>query len=309
MEFRNLYSFLRVAELGSFTKAAAELGYAQSTVTTHIQQLEQELNRPLFEHFGRRVVLTTYGSQLIPYVNKILSLQEQMQSLNHASSAQVFGSVRVGIVESIMYSILLENFGEYRTRFPNVSMQIEMDVTAPLLEKLKNGEVDLIFTLGNEKEIPGCVHAGNYPVRAVFIAAIDHPLTKKDDVRLADVLREPLILTGTHTVIRQELDHAARLQGLEVNPFLETVSNGFIFALVRQNMGISFLPEYRIRKAAQEHEIAILPVSDFQLELYVNIYYHKNKYVTPQMAGLIHLVQEYWDQVSAEKYMQTKEDL
>ena len=74
-------------------------------------------------------------------------------------------------------------------------------------------------------------------------------------------------------------------------------------------MGISFLPEYRIRKAAQDHEIAILPVSDFQLELYVNIYYHKNKYVTPQMAGLIQLVQEYWDQVSAEKCMQTKEDL
>lgn len=308
MEFRNLYSFLRVAELGSFTKAAAELGYAQSTITNHIQQLEQELNRPLFEHFGRRVVLTAYGSQLIPYVNKILSLQEQMRALNHSDSTQVFGSVRVGIVESIMYSILLENFGEYRKRFPNVNMQIEMNVTAPLLEKLRNGEVDLIFTLGNQNEIPGCIHAGNYPVRAVFIASPEHPLAKKTDVWLADILREPLILTGSHTVIRQAMEHAARLQGLEVTPFLETESNGFILALVRQNMGISFLPEYRIRKAAQDHEIAVLPVSDFHLELYVNIYYHKNKYVTPQMAGLIQLVQEYWDRVSAEKRIQAKEE-
>ena len=122
------------------------------------------------------------------------------------------------------------------------------------------------------------------------------------------VLLGLVLLTGSHTVIRQAMEHAARLQGLEVTPFLETESNGFILALVRQNMGISFLPEYRIRKAAQDHEIAVLPVSDFHLELYVNIYYHKNKYVTPQMAGLIQLVQEYWDRVSAEKRIQAKEE-
>lgn len=82
MEFRNLYSFLRVVELGSFTKAAQELGYAQSTITTQIKQLEAEMGFSLFEHVGRRVSLTVYGQQVIPYVNQILQIQEQISSIS-----------------------------------------------------------------------------------------------------------------------------------------------------------------------------------------------------------------------------------
>lgn len=308
MEFRNLYSFLRVAELGSFTKAAAELGYAQSTITAHIQQLEQELERPLFEHIGRRVILTAYGNQLVPYVNQILCLQEEIQSLNQTDSTQVYGSICIGIVESIMYSILLENIEEYRARYPHVDMKIERAFSAPLYERLRSGALDLIFTLGDQKELPGFIHAGGYATRAVFFAAPDHPLAGRKDLTLSDVLSQPLALTGSETFIRRALDQAAFERGLEVRPFVETHSNGFIFSLVRRKMGVSFLPEYRIQKAMLEHEVTILPVPDFGLSFYVNIYYRKNKFVTPQMAGLIQLVQEYWNRVSAENDGESTEE-
>ena len=101
MEFRNLQSFLWVAELGSFTSAANELGYAQSTVTTHIQQLETELGVSLFEHVGRKVFLTIYGKQLIPYVHQILQIQEQITSMHQTDSSQVKGMLRIGLPAGI----------------------------------------------------------------------------------------------------------------------------------------------------------------------------------------------------------------
>lgn len=294
MELRNLYSFLRVAELGNFTKAAESLGYAQSSVTTHIQQLEQELGAPLFEHVGRRIALTAFGKQLLPYANQMFCLQEEMLSLHQMDSTKVRGTLRIGIVESIMYSSLAANIKRYHQRYPNVNVQINPAVTAPLIEMLRGGEVDLIFTLSDRQTLPGCVHAGGFTTRAVFFAAPEHPLSGQEYLTLDQVLREPLILTRDNTFLRQSLEHEATLRGLELHPIVETASNSFILTLVRQNMGISYLPENLVTSPFFENKVKILPVQDFCLSFYVNCFYHKNKYLTPQMLGMIELMQEYW---------------
>lgn len=295
MEFRNLYSFLRVAELGSFTKAAAELGYAQSTITTHIQQLEQEVGTPLFEHIGRRQIsLTAYGSQMIPYVHEILRLQEQIQSLGQTDSALVYGTLRIGIVESIMYSSLLANLKEYCHRFPNVNVQIFSGITVTLVEMLRSGEVDLIFAMSEQPVIPGCICAGGASTRAVFFAAPDHPLAGRQDLTLREVICEPLILTRENTFLRRSLEQTVQMRGMELQPFIETASNSLILSLVRQGMGISFLPEYLIRSPFFAGKTAILPLTDFELPFHIGMFYHKNKYLTPQMTGMIELMRTYW---------------
>ena len=74
MEFRNILTFLRAAELHSFTRAAEEMGYAQSTVTFHIQQLEAEIGVSLFDRIGKKVSLTPAGEQLVTYANQMLQL-------------------------------------------------------------------------------------------------------------------------------------------------------------------------------------------------------------------------------------------
>ena len=66
MELRNIKSFLKIAECGSFSQAANYLGYAQSTVTFQIQQLEEELGYSLFERIGKKISLTSYGENFLP---------------------------------------------------------------------------------------------------------------------------------------------------------------------------------------------------------------------------------------------------
>ena len=78
MEIRHLQTFVTIAELGSFTKAAEYLGYAQSTITSHIQILENELGEILFNRLGKKIILTNLGKELIPYAKQMLEVYKEI---------------------------------------------------------------------------------------------------------------------------------------------------------------------------------------------------------------------------------------
>lgn len=301
MEFRNLYSFLRITELGSFTKAAQELGYAQSTITAQIKQLEAEMGFALFEHIGRRVALTAYGQQIIPYVNHILQIQEEIMAIQQTVPSEVHGILRIGIVESIMNSVLLANIKKYRERFPHVMIQIYPAVTRPLFEMLRRNEVDIIFAMGDPISMSDCICACSHEERAVFISAPEHPMAQMDCIALSEVLAQPLILTGENTYLRQELTKEAHRYNIELCPVIQTASSSIIVNLVRQNLGISFLPEHLVRSASLSGKVSVLPITDYDLPFSVQLLYHKNKYLTPQIAGLTQLIQEYWAEIDQEQ--------
>ena len=101
MEIRNLKTFAKIAELGSFTKAAQELGYAQSTLTFQIQAIEAFYERPLFEKVGRHIQLTAFGKQLLEQVNAILSDYDSLEQLAEVEAAPQ-GTLRIGAPDSLM---------------------------------------------------------------------------------------------------------------------------------------------------------------------------------------------------------------
>ena len=107
MEIRNLISFLRVAELGNFTKAAKELGYSQAAVTVHISQLEKELHTPLFERIGNKNILTPVGQHLVEYANQMLQLHEDITNLTQTDLSTCRGTLRLGAIESVAFSFLV----------------------------------------------------------------------------------------------------------------------------------------------------------------------------------------------------------
>ena len=79
MEIKNLISFINVAELGSFTRAAEILGYSQSTVSFQIKQLEDELGCLLFERINHTITLTERGHELVAYAHQVLTLTDEFK--------------------------------------------------------------------------------------------------------------------------------------------------------------------------------------------------------------------------------------
>ena len=103
MEMRNIKTFIRVAELGNFSRAAQDLGYAQSTVTTQIQMLEKELQVTLFERNGKHVSLSGAGKEFLEYAYQMQ--RYEAMAINHfASGQEPHGSVTIGVMETICAS-------------------------------------------------------------------------------------------------------------------------------------------------------------------------------------------------------------
>lgn len=119
LEIRQLKTFMSIVKLGNFSQAAQYLSYTQSTVTTHIQLLEKELNTLLFERFGQQLMLTTDGERLYNYAEKIIKLAEDAK--NELDTCVVpRGPIIIGMPESLCISCLNELLEEYTFLYPEV---------------------------------------------------------------------------------------------------------------------------------------------------------------------------------------------
>lgn len=292
MEFRNMKTFLRVAELQNFTKAAEELGYSQSTVTVQIQQLEQELDVLLFERIGKNVRLTEHGRTFWHQAREILHAVEQLRS-SMGEEDQVRGMLRIGTVESLCSRRMPYVLEEFRRRCPLVEVVVVAGTNEALYEMVQKNEVDLIYFLDRRQYRDDWIKVMEKEEKTYFVAAADHPLTKGGEVTLTEILGQPLILTERGMSYRRSLEIAVAAEELELRPVLEIGNPDVIVTLVERNAGIAFFPEFIIEKQIDAGSLAVIPCRmEPELEpVLIQLVYHKDKLLTPQMKTFIDILQ------------------
>ena len=289
MELRNIATFIRAAALGNFARTAEELGYAPSTVTTQIQQLEEELGFPLFDRIGKRVSLTFLGQQFLSYANEMEGLAEKARLLGTEPN-MICGTLRIGTLESLFVSVLLPLLPAYSKQFPYVTLEFKTASSQELFTMLKRNELDIIFVLDRKIVERDCVRAYANPEKLVFVAAAGHPLAGQEQVPLSCILKQPLILTETVSLYRRALEELAFAQNLLVEPYMAIDNTGFIMTLVQQGLGISYLPEYTIRSFVEAGKLAVIKADVLPMRFLSQLFYHKDKWVSPQMEGLIRMI-------------------
>ena len=149
MEFRNLITFIKVAETKNFSKAASLLGYSQSAVTAQIHQLEAELGVQVFDRLGKTISLTEAGRTYLQYAKQILSL-EQTARQSIQASPEMSGELRIGIAESLCICVLPNILHYYRSQYPGVDLIIKPAYPQTMFQQLQNNELDLIYTLDRQ---------------------------------------------------------------------------------------------------------------------------------------------------------------
>ena len=291
MEIRNLTTFIRVAELQSFSRAAEQLGYSQSAVTVQIQALEQELGTLLFERIGRRVRLTEDGERLVERAVAVLRAVQEAENVGKGN-AQGGGRLRIGTAESLLISVLPPVFVEFGARCPGALLSTKTGPVEGLFEMVRQNEIDLLYFLDRKMDFPEWVKVAEHKERAVFVAAAVHPLAKEERIGVRRLLQEPLVLTERGISYRYALEQALAADGIALEPFLETGNTDVITRLVRENRGVSFLPEFVVREDLDCGRLAALSVDCPQIEMFSQLVYHRNKLVTPQMELFIRLLEE-----------------
>ena len=290
MEFRNMKTFLKVSDLQSFTKAAEELGYSQSTVTVQIKQLEEELGVLLFERIGKNVKLTERGRVFRSQAREIVHAVEQLRS-TMGETEQIRGSLRVGTVDSLCTKRMPYILQEFRKHCPLVETVVRTGSNETLYDMVQKNEVDLIYFLDRRQFRDDWVKVMEQEEPAHFVAASGHPLTNEGFVTLTELLAEPLLLTERGMSYRRSLEIAVAMEELELRPVLELANTDVLVNLVIHNAGVAYFPDFITEEHVEAGELAVIQcVMDVE-PVWSQLIYHKDKLLTPQMKVFMDILQ------------------
>ena len=284
MELRIINTFLHIAELRSFSRAARELGYSQSAVSAQIAQLEAELETPLFDRVGKTVRLTDAGQTFLSYARTLLATSEQAKAALQPAR-QVGGTLRIALADSLCSAFLPDLLQRYHALCPQVELVLHSATADEMMQWLGTNQVDLAYTLDEPLVQPSIV-------RALDIPESGHPLAAKDAVTLEELARQEFLLTERGMSYRDALDQVLEAHQLSIKPYLELGSAALLCQMVERGLGLSFLPEYIVRDALAAGRVARLNVPDCTVTMRRQLFYHKDKWLTPQMKAFMELAQQ-----------------
>lgn len=285
MELRNLKTFIRAAELGSFSAAAERLNYAQSTVTAQIESLERELSVSLFIRTGKRITLSAAGKELLAYACEMRDLEEKIKS-HFTEGGEPAGELRLGFLESICASPYMEGISEFLEKYPKVRLKVTVGTTLQLIDMLKRGEVDAAVLLDKPVTEPEIRILYKRPSRIVFFAAAGGKFSGRGPVRLAELTGENWLLTERGCNYRKLLEDELAKRGLTLSDRLEIGSTAALIRLAAGGAGISLLPEFDLKEELAAGRVSEIPVEDCAMEMDIQILVSAERLLSPAMSRL-----------------------
>ena len=289
MDMESIKTFLEVAGQESFTRAAEELNYAQSTITLRIQRLEEELGFPLFERIGRKNHLTDAGREFLPRAAEILRIMGEASALGH-SDANLQGTLRVGASESLLFSMVLPVLPVLHQRFPKVDIQLKIGQTAELIPLLKQNHLDLLFVSHISLNDPALVCRYRRQEAVGFFAGPNHPLAVQNHIPPEQVFTFPFITTEPTGLCCGLLHQLAADCGGTVNHFISVDNFNAIRALLPQSESISYLPCHTLAPDVAAGTLVQLDVAHETRFACCQLLHHKSKWLSPFMEHFIYLV-------------------
>jgi DNA-binding transcriptional LysR family regulator len=288
VELRHLRAFQAVARTSSFTKAAAELNYAQSSITEQVKALETDLGTSLFDRTGRKLRLTSAGERMVDYAAQVLSLVDEARSVVDSATGELTGELTVGGLETLCAHRIPAVLVRYQDRFPQVRVTVCEGNRGEMYEGVRRGDIDVSFTFGTpptDAVFASTVHSDD---RLVVATPVGHRLSAKDRVTRADLRDEPFLATQRGCGFREMFDNA--LGGSDPNgPHLqaEVASIAALCACVASGMGLALLPEMVADGPAKRGEIVVLPVAELDFRVSVTMTWLRRRTELAQLAGFL----------------------
>ena len=227
-----LKAFVLTSRTGSFTKAAESLFRSQSAVSLQIRKLEEILGERLLRRSARRVVLTPAGTRFLDYAERILELNSDALAAFRAQ--EVSGLVRLGTPEDIATTYLPQALADYAVANPGVSLEVTCDLTLNLLEKFRNGLLDVVLL----KREPAAAIGGQrvWAEPLLWVAAKEELLSPASGF--------PLAVSPEPCVYRKRAFEAVRREGHEPRAAYVCGSLAGTLAAVRAGLGVAVLPSH-----------------------------------------------------------------
>lgn len=260
---RQLKYFLRIAELGSFTKAAAVLHVAQPALSRQIQQLEADLGVQLFFRSDAGVVLTDGGQALSVRAAKLLEHFASVRDEVEALSKTVQGRLHVGMPPSLFHLVTVPMLLEFRRRHPSVLLNLAEGISSAVYELLLSGRLDIGIVLSTES-MQG-LSCRDLLQERLFLAAPIGTLQAAGCLALEDVAARPLVLTRRPNTMRIVLEQALSARGLKFTSVLDANSSRVQTEMAAAGVGCAVLPYSALARDVENGRIEALPIEDLRI--------------------------------------------
>lgn len=282
-------SFLEVARCQSFTKAAENLGYVQSSVTAQIQKLENEYGVVLFERYGRTMRLTSAGEQLRGMFEKILEIYDDSKRL---ISRQAKGNLEIGTIESLMGFYLPPLLHRFLQSFPDFNLQVKELDRSDMLQSIRSGILDMGILIDHpivDDDIETTI-IRQEPL--VLVANPFHPLCSADAIGVQELGSHNLIVTQLGCPYRAALERLLEQNGIAYHIHSEFGTLEAIKQCVGFGLGIALLPHISVKRELTEQRLVTLPFNHSDITFFTQIVHHKKKWLSPAFRHLIELLAE-----------------
>ena len=232
MEFRQIQTFIQIAQVKNFSKTAELLGYSQSAVTVQIRQLETELGVRLFDRTGKKVILTPKGKEFLIHANKIIDeMHKAKDAMN--DTAELKNPLHIGTIESLCTVKLQEIVQRFREEHPQVRIQITIGSPERLTQKMEHNELDVIYILDTPRWNKNWVKVMEKSEPVIFVSAPNYKLSGKKNIEVEEILNAPFYLTERNANYRQALEQELALHKQTLSPVLECSDTAFIKKMLK----------------------------------------------------------------------------
>ena len=289
MELRNLITFIHVAELGSFTKAAERLGYSQSTISFQIKQLEDELGCLLFERINHTITLTERGHELVSYAHQVRTLTDDFKE-SLKKDDECSGHIHIVTPDSVCEEMIYSHYKDFHSKYPNISIKFTTADTSVMFDMLDHNEADAIITLDSHSYSNDYIIAKEELLSMHFVTGAGSKFVGIKGLKIEDIAREPFILTEYGQGYRRVFDRELAKKSLDITPVLEIGRTDIITHTLAQSNMISFLPDFVTRSFVESGELCYLDVCDINIDIWKQLIYHKNKWMSKSLKTFIEYI-------------------
>ena len=254
--------FYVVAQTGNITKASEILNISQPAVTKQIKNLENQLNTPLFIRSKRGVLLNECGQKIFLNVKQALTLLEETNAMIKEYTDFNIGTIKIGTSTTFMRKFLLKYLELFHNEYPNITVDIYTDPTKELINKLKNGSIDLV--IGKFPHVPDKELNYTELGKTKYIFAFNNKYynLKNNKISAKNLEKYPILLQEYSSNSRSSAEKYFENNNVHINPKMNIASSNLLIDFIIMGYGIGYVTDLYVKdelESGKLHELNITP--------------------------------------------------
>ncbi len=291
MDLKQLEYFVRVAELGSFTRAAIALDVAQPALSRQVRLLEVELRQNLLARNGRGATPTEAGKLLLEHGRGILHQVERAREELGRVRGALAGRVAIGLPPSVAKVLTVPLIREFRRRMPEATLSITEGLSVGMQESLATGRLDIALlynaAASADTEITPLLEEDLFLVERQAKATRTTPKA----VALKDIAALPLVIPSRPNAIRMLVESGLANLGLRPHIALEIDGVAAILELVADGAGSAVLSRNAVATSGRPQAFALRPITP-RLRIKLSIAVSSQRPATLTQKAMLELIQQ-----------------